>query len=725
MSFLTDIVRLSLAVSLCAQLAGAARAQDPAPARPPAAQDEVIKVNTNLLQTDVVVTDRQGRVVDDLKAEQFELQVDGQTRPISFFERVVSGSAEEETQRKAARGTPATASGNSVSDAKTETPARTVIFFLDDFHLSLESLAHTRRMLLHFIDNEMQDRDQVLIASTSAQTGFLEQLTDNKAMLRAAASKLTIRERKVRDIQRPPMTVYQALALDRDDPDAVTYFTGQTPQQRSSGPDLFEAVRSRAREILRQAAYINDSTLYRLQHILRSAARMPGRKLAFFVSDGFFLDPRQSTIIEKLRETADRAVRAGVVFYSLDARGLDTRGPDPSEGQAADTTGLLARLSAGELAASQDPLNSLAVDTGGRALLNSNSLTGLVGKALRETSVYYLLAWQAGEDETKERKAHRVTVRVRGRSDLNVMVGRRAFDAGWKESPIAEAADKKSEDADRKPADNKTADNKTKTNEPAPTGLRKLIEEPFAQRALPVFLSLGYTNTAEQGTVLTASVQLEMSATDPSGGGGDAPAKAELLAVVIDANGKVVSNIEGMLNVAPAAKQPKRMALSSHEFRVAPGLYQVRVGARDTRSGVAGSAVEWIEVPDLARQEFALSSPTVGELKEGEDGATLNASRRFSADSMLRLLVFVYNAARSGEETPDVSLRVEVVRDNKTAMTTEMSVRTQDESDLTRLPYAAELPLRDLAPGRYLLRLTATDHVANKTATQSLSFDIE
>src|ERR1044071_1896145 len=57
--------------------------------------DEVVRVNTELVQTDVMVFDRRGRFVDGLKPEQFELSLDGNTQTISFFERVAAGSSHE------------------------------------------------------------------------------------------------------------------------------------------------------------------------------------------------------------------------------------------------------------------------------------------------------------------------------------------------------------------------------------------------------------------------------------------------------------------------------------------------------------------------------------------------------------------------------------------------------------------------------------------------------
>ncbi|HEY9282628.1 MAG TPA: hypothetical protein VIP46_04150, partial [Pyrinomonadaceae bacterium] len=92
MSILTSPFKsLLLAALLCACAAAALAqvpAQTPAPDTPPQdAEDEVIKVDTALIQTGVAVFDKSGRFVGDLRQEDFEVTVDGKPVTLSFFER--------------------------------------------------------------------------------------------------------------------------------------------------------------------------------------------------------------------------------------------------------------------------------------------------------------------------------------------------------------------------------------------------------------------------------------------------------------------------------------------------------------------------------------------------------------------------------------------------------------------------------------------------------------
>src|SRR5215510_6110531 len=103
---------------------------------------DVIKFDTSLVQTDVMVFDKQGRFVDGLKPEQFQLKINNTQREISFFERIASGGSASET-REAKPDQP-----NSIDTRKADARRRSVIFFVDDLHLAPDSLARTRKALL-------------------------------------------------------------------------------------------------------------------------------------------------------------------------------------------------------------------------------------------------------------------------------------------------------------------------------------------------------------------------------------------------------------------------------------------------------------------------------------------------------------------------------------------------------------------------------------------------
>ena len=426
-----------LVVMLCsyAMVAHAVVSQTP---QSPPEQVETVRINTQLVQTDVMVFDKQGKFVPGLRPQDFELHIDGKPRRISFFELVSTGSANEESQLAAAR--------NSQSDKDINAPVpanldrgRVIFFYVDDLHLSPNNLVSARKVLLKYVDEDMRQNDEAGIASTSGQIGFLQQLTDNKTVLHAAIERLKARPYSVGDPERPAMTEYQALAIERNNRDVIDFFVdeimkdlptmstiaapGGLPRGRAE-----QHVRDRANTILQQAATIASQSLFGLDSLVRSTAALPGRKLLFFLSDGFFLDDLNSINREQVRHVTSLAAHNSVVIYCIDTRGLVATLTDASTDTPSDPSGRLQSIASRELVESQDAMNALASDTGGRAIFNTNALDAGVNYALNETSNYYLLAWRPESIDGKTERFHHLEVNVVGRPDLTVRVRKGFFD---------------------------------------------------------------------------------------------------------------------------------------------------------------------------------------------------------------------------------------------------------------------------------------------------------
>src|SRR5688572_448141 len=189
----------------------------------PADQDDVIRISTDLVQTGVMVVDRKGRFVDGLQRDHFEVRVDGKPVTISFFDRVVAGTAAEEKQVAALGRSGTRAPSTPIPDGTPQ--GSKIIFFVDDRHLSAESLERTRKSLLDFVENGMGPMDQVAIVSSSGQIGFLQQFSDHKAVVRSAIARIERLPSVVQDTGNPPMTDYVALRISQGDNEAITYYT--------------------------------------------------------------------------------------------------------------------------------------------------------------------------------------------------------------------------------------------------------------------------------------------------------------------------------------------------------------------------------------------------------------------------------------------------------------------------------------------------------------------
>src|SRR5207237_8281520 len=122
-----------------------------------------------------------------------------------------AGTRSEETPLAAARGTASVPRRPIRTRALPLDRGRTVFFFADDLHLSPSIVNQTRTLLSRFIDREMGQNDEAAIASTSGQVGFLQQLTDNKAVVLAAAETLKRRPSMPASLERPPIAAPQSL----------------------------------------------------------------------------------------------------------------------------------------------------------------------------------------------------------------------------------------------------------------------------------------------------------------------------------------------------------------------------------------------------------------------------------------------------------------------------------------------------------------------------------
>jgi VWFA-related protein len=716
-------------------------------------KDDVIRITTELVQTDVTVLDKQGRFVEGLRPEQFELLVDGKPQSISFFEQVTAGSRREAAiieARDSARA--ATEKDKRTPDSPSR--GRTVFFFVDDMHLSAASMNRTREALQRFVTDTMGNTDLVAITTASGQLGFLQQLTSDKTVLALAIERLKPRSYSVTDMQDPPMTEYQAYAIEQNHTDVKELFVEKTcgavfkvrPESCSGAAMTNNAVldevntrsdrggssggsggstrtgasamgvntarwraetivKSRARIITRQAAQVILGTLSSLESLVRNAAPLPQRKLLIFVSEGFFINFVSSTQVYDLRRLTDAATRTGTVIYTVDARGLTSGITDATKSGLFDQSGRLARINLSEVRTAQQPLYNLAAETGGHAWLNSNNLDAGIGQAISETSAYYLLAWRPENAAQTKDGFRQLKLHVKDRPDLIVRV-RAGFFA---ENPELKA------------------NNASVSTPSVDDQLLAAIRASYPRQEIPIVVSAGYLNTEKDGLVLAASAQIANELLSSSEGGNKTDTELDVMGVVTDVDGNILSSLKQQVTL-PADAKAGPLVTTLQFPKLPPGLHQVRIAARDSKSGRVGSASQWIEIPNLTQGGFALSSIFLSEgalSASGSQRAVVKPDGRFTRAAKLRFQTYVYNATRS-TSAPSVVMQLELRRDGQTVIQTPASsVTTEGVKDLARIPVVGEFPLESFPPGRYQLNLVVTDLSTKKNASQQASFFIQ
>ncbi|HEU4476981.1 MAG TPA: VWA domain-containing protein, partial [Pyrinomonadaceae bacterium] len=295
---------------------------------------DVVRISTNLVQIDALVTDKSGNPVKDLSADDFEVLQDGKPQRIVSVSYVntenpgsVSGKAEPARTEKTVPLAPPTRTN--VANA-----ARILTFVIDDGNClaSLVGITASKTALEKFVTEQMLPNDLVAIYQTRGGSSVLQQYTSDKAQLLRVA-------RKVRWYPPQGMCSNEATG-DFYDPARPTTFSkdrdSQTQIESESDRRNRIQIENRARE--NQVAGLIGV----LRYITRGLQRVAGRKTVFLMSDGLPLmsqdsEPRgpasSPTVMMTLsntqgvmRDLIDTANRASVVFNTIDVRGIQVPG---------------------------------------------------------------------------------------------------------------------------------------------------------------------------------------------------------------------------------------------------------------------------------------------------------------------------------------------------------------------------------------------------------------
>ena len=340
----------ALGVALIIASVSTSRAQQP--------PDPLFRVTTELVLTDIVVFDRQGRFVDNIPREQFELLVDGQPIPIASFERVQAGSLTEDAQLAAARG------NQPALETRLPEGGRTVLFFVDDFHLGQGGLSPDASDIesLHRHADGTARSGRHHVAERTARIPAATDRQQDDAPCGSVASQQP--DSGHHRFGTPGDDGSQAQIIEGvRDRDLFNFFVKETMRQNPllRPSEAENIVMVRARQMALQASNDATTTLATLGALVRSNGTLPGRKLVFFISDGFEIDHTWIQVPDLLRQIVDASARYNFVIYTMDSRGLITQPSyDASRETVIDPTRSVDRTNADELFMSQDPsTNSL------------------------------------------------------------------------------------------------------------------------------------------------------------------------------------------------------------------------------------------------------------------------------------------------------------------------------------------------------------------------------
>jgi len=336
------------------------------------------------MRIDAVVTDARGRVVRDLKADDFAIVEDGAPETVEVATFVANDAAADSTVVPVLSRT----------DEQTEAGrpgARLFAIFLDEYHIAKgEESERARELVTRFLDRDFTSRDLAIIVKPLDSLLNLRMTHDRAALLAAVA---TFEGRKG-DYE--PKTTFEQ-----------NYF--------AAAPERVEAMRSQ----------IVTSALNALA--LHVGNLQPGRKTMLLVSDGFTRPPRRrDEALPTIDSVTRSANRSGVSIYTVDPRALII---DSSRG-----------ATSAAIPGETDALRTLAADTDGRAALLPADLSDALPRIASDASGYYLLSFHPAHSDDV-RTFHAVGVRVK-RPNL-VVHARRGYWSATAEDLVRARAEKR------------------------------------------------------------------------------------------------------------------------------------------------------------------------------------------------------------------------------------------------------------------------------------------
>lgn len=709
---------------------GAAAQSPPAPeaaGAPEAADQEArrpdVRLGVELVQIDVVVTDKKGKKVKGLEAGDFEIFEDGRRQEITNFAYV--DAAARPVAKAPRKGTVA---GVAPPPRKLRSGDVRRVFALvvDDLFLSVERVKSVKLALRKFVDEQMQAGDLVAVVLTSKGSSSLQQFTTDKRMLHLAIDRIQWNPRGARGIQSFD-TYGQDLArhsLLRNRWDRGDY--GLEPRGMTDAKPSLSGPRPDEHEI---AADFRDETfavgsIAALDYVVRNLKDLPGRKSLVWFTEGFSLftneesnslqggrkrrfKKEETRALELTRLLADRTNRAGVVFYPVDVRGLTVpymvgAEADPFDKSIAER-GRELELAARRLRSSQDAMKYLASSTGGLVYSANDPVVG-VRKIVEDQESYYLIGYvpagssfEAGEGAPKY---HEIDVRVK---DRDLRVRSRSGFFGYVKEEGAEAL--------LTPAQR----------------LAAAVMSPVAVSELDVTLSAQYLDDAAAGIVVRSTLHVDARRlTFEEKADGAAETVLDVVAFATGESGEIESIAYETQTVRVAAGELEQARKQGVVYTInlpieKHGPYQVRAAVRDTATGRIGSGSEFVVVPDPSEARLAVSGVA---LKSGD------SANNFLPGSDVTYYFAVYNAEVDPQaRQARLRMRITLWRDGELIHAGEDEpIDLTPQPDWKRINAVGSFALgAGVAPGEYTLQIDVVDTLASKkraTATQWIDFEV-
>jgi VWFA-related protein len=546
-----------------------------------------IRVQSELVQLEVVVRDTRGRPVCGLTKDDFKVYDSGKSRDLSAFSEDVAAGTASSSPRPAGQTTPASQAALPPPTPAQTPPSqhpqegRSVVLLFDDLNTTTGDLGHAKNAAQRFIREAVASGDRMALFTTS-RTQTLDFTGDAAAILAAVAKVETHLRLSASGLAScPRITAYEAYRIVTGDPvmfatkvDEACHCTESSAQScppsspEVSGSSAFSAadpladtVRAQADATWEQALLSSRQTLAAIQASLARLLRAPGRKLLLLASSGFL-----SGMLEEEKDAIiDEALRTGVVISSLDAKGLYAETPGRPIEEATETSGLTPNnLLVTQVESLGDRLDSadsamakFAESTGGLMFRDNNDLDLGFHQIGLMPACTYLMGFPPAKDD----KYHKIKVEYLKRRREFIQVRPGYF--GTASSPAAKPGAADRVDAAVNGSDEKTELKATSTETPG--------------------------NAALGGRQVTIRTHVDIQGVPFETRKDRRVQKLSFVAVLFAADGRMVTGKEAVMDLALKKESFERLSKSgitgSMSLQAPAGAYRLRIVVQEAVSG--------------------------------------------------------------------------------------------------------------------------------------------
>ncbi len=676
-----------LAVSVSAQQIGTN-------ARPASDPGVTFKASSQLVIETVVVKDKNGKNVEGLTAKDFAITEDNIAQPIKFFEfqKVIEEAASLPDISKVqpfARLAHTQIAPEPPGETKYR-DRRLLALYFDMTAMQLPDQVRAFAAARKFVKSQMTAADLVAIMTFSGgAVRVLQDFTADRERLDATLQTLIIGE----DENAPPLA---------NDPAAAD--TGA-----AFGQDDGEF-----------SVFTTDRQLAALQTAARMLGQLNEKKSLIYFAGGMRLNGVDNQA--QLNATVNAAVRSGVSFWPVDARGLVAEAPlgDATKGSPGGIgmyTGASALSAASNFQRSQDTLYTLASDTGGKAFLNGNNLDAGIVQAQQSVTSYYILGYYTS-NENLDGKFRRVKVTL-----TNGLTAKLDYRQGYyagKQFNKFSVSDKERQLEDA-----------------------LMLGDPITELTIAMELGFFQLNRAEYFVPLI--IKIPGSELALARKGGAEHTRIDFIGEVKDEFGSTIQNVRDKVDIklsdSTAAELSKRPIQYDTGFTLLPGKYVVKFLARDAETGRIGTYINKFTIPNLNKEDkrIPISSVVLSSQRVNLKDALFNASKEKDKSENTNPLVLdgqklipsvtrVFSRARemfiylqayqptAAESQPLVSYVTFYSDGVKSSETQPMVVTDVLPNRLRTMPLKFSLPLSKLQPGEYVVQVTVLDPATQKAA---------